>query len=253
MKGEVLLNKRMKIKVFWDRLSSKKWLVVAGLIFGLIVSATMILGYILAEKAKQERLAIQEEAAKVVESAPKRQIKRVFLEREGKEGTEYIEILWGGTINIYDKNRKLVKSTTQGFGRIFSLFDDVNQELDRLLNSSGGRCVITVETNLGNYTKDCSSNSGNGGTDVLDEIDKIIENAFAPTPTMAPTNTPAPTNPAATVTPTSAVSIQPLISVTPDPSQPTPLPSYMLVPPFKCEDYHSNKPFIISNIICGVD
>jgi hypothetical protein len=237
---------------------STRLLVIVGVAFGLIVALALMISFLIAEKARQEIANRQELVTNAPLTPTKRQVKRIYLERDSPEGTEYIEITWNGTINIYDKNHQLKKTGLQGFARINSIFDDIDRHWNEIIKGFGGNCRLTIETNLGNTEVNCGGNNtgGNGsgaGSDIIKEIEDITDNTFAPTPTPNPTHTPYPGQPTATPTEVAALNTpSPTTTLLPGEPTPTSLPGYMTAPPFKCEDYQSNKPFIISNIICNI-
>jgi hypothetical protein len=233
---------------------SARILVIVGIVFGLVLIVVLAASFLLATRTRESMLAHQSLKSTVPQVATKRQVKRIFLERETENGIEYIEILANGTINVYDLNHKLIKTGLQGFSRINSLFDDIDRHWDTLFGGSKGKCRLTIETNFGITVIDCGGSSGGGGTgeDIIDDIEEITDNTFEPTPTFAPTSNPAPTIPWPTDTPWPTYLPTPNLSITPGGPTPTPLPGYMTAPPFRCEDYKLNHPFAISNVICGL-
>jgi hypothetical protein len=236
---------------------SNKVLVIAGIIFGVVMVTTLVVSFLLAQKAKTEITNRQTLTNTGVGPDTGRQVKRIEFKRATANGDEYLEILWDGTVNTYDNDHKLIRTGKQGFARIDSLFSNIDKHWAEMTDIGGGGCVsLTIETNVGTTVINCHSGGGSGGVgnDLIKEIVDVTDDTFAPTPTFAPTNTPAVGRPEPTWTPYPTYGPPPpTITGGGTGPTPTPLPGYMTAPPFKCSDYHSSKPFIISNIICGLD
>lgn len=236
---------------------SPKALLAFSFAFVICLIITILAAYALAVRTRDQ----VERSHTLVYSPPttpiKQQVQRVLLRRIGPNGVEYLEILSEGTVNLYDANMKLIKSGLQGFGRLTNLFINLEQKLAG--GASSFSCpkeyTLTLFTNIGTYTckPDGSSDWGLPTQDLIDELEDIVDDTFAPTPTLRPTSTPPAIPPSKTPTPQ-------ILNLTPQPTgpdwnplTPTPLPGYMTAPPFSCSDYEVGRPFTISNVICGVD
>lgn len=236
-----------------------KPLIVLGVIFFLLISVLIFAGLRASSLFRQNYEQSQSEQLNPPLTPVKRDIKRVLLKQTLEDGSiQFIEILPNGLVNIYDENMSLIKSDLSSYYKVRRLYQKINQNLDSLTSDSSGNLIFTIDTNQGRFTiifdqtiKDLIHDIIN---DILDDIEDIVDEAFAPTPTLAPTATLAPNAP--TPTPITFPTTPPFgPSPTPDPSAtPTPLPDYMTAPPFSCDDYrYLNRPINISNIICGVD
>lgn len=248
----------MPDSLLYRRGSSHKMLYLLGLVFGGCLILVILVAYGLARLTSQK---IQEsrELTYVAPVTTTDHVKKALLRRHTDHGDEILEILEDGTVNLYDANMRLIKSGLQGFGRLTNLF----KNFDDLLKAGNRQFVcpiayqLTLVTSLGTYT--CTPPEANqtlpGTDDLIDEFEDMVDDTFAPTPTYRPTNTPAPTTAPGYPTATPAPFVPTPRVTDPDwnPLTPTPLPEYMLAPPFSCSDYHLNHPFTISNVICGAD
>ena len=241
---------------------SSRSLILVGLIF---VVCLIVLGgfaYGFAYRTRQQMLANQQVNYTPPTTPTKKQIKRILLRYSSAAGVQYLEILANGTINLYDQNMKLLKSGLRGFGQVNSLFDDITKNWDYWKDHmlGNGNYTLIIDTNTGQYTFVITGGGVTGGSGGSNPVDDLIgglidlgNDTFTPTPTPHPTPTPPIHPPTPTPTPETYPTMTPDPNVTPNPLTPTPLPGYVTAPPFKCEDYKSDHPFIISNIICGLD
>lgn len=227
--------------------------VLAG-VFILITALVMGLAYLIAQRTQEQIMSNQALDSQASTTPTKRQIRLLTL--EGLADSETYEIGLDGIIKIYDQNGVLLKSSLQGLGRITSLFSDLNQFLQTCTQNPPfvpNAYKLTLVTNLGICIVYIPMTGGGSSGDLITGIKDLVDDTFAPTPTMAPTNTPYPGY--ISPTPTSTTTY-PSITSGPTPigggPTPTPLPGYLTAPPFECSDYVSSRPFAISNVICGL-
>jgi len=246
---------------------SKKILLTFGISFALIAVLLVMAGIAMNNRAREAFLLRQAQEQASPQTAVKRQVKRVLLKRESKEGIEYIEILPNGQVNIYDENFNLKKSGTQGYTTVNNLYDKINRNLDSLdqLNFGGNaKYTLTVETNQGSTTIIIDNNGGDVGgdgldddlEDIIEDIEDIEDEVENPPPTASPQPSPTigPSPTGFIPTPSATPVISPTPTPSPGPGTPTPLPGYMTAPPFTCDDYDNlGRPVIISNTTCGAD
>ncbi|OGV96525.1 hypothetical protein A2W24_03355 [Microgenomates group bacterium RBG_16_45_19] len=231
-----------------------KSLLVVGLIFLACLVVIGLLAYGFAYRARQQMLLNQELRYTPPTTPTQHQVKRVLLKRLGPNGLEYLEILADGTVNLYDADMNLIKSGLQGFGRVNSLLDDIakNMKLWQLNLRGRGNYTLIVETNMGTYTYTITG-GGSGDSDlddILDNLEDLGNDTFAPTPIPQPTTIVPTAPPGASPTPTTSYLPGITPTLPPNPLTPTPLPGYMTAPPFSCNDYYLNRPITISNILC---
>jgi hypothetical protein len=231
-------------------------LLILSLIFIVLIITALVVTYLAAVRTRERLASSQELSYQKPAKATVRQIKKIILERDTPTGTEFLEISENGQVCLYDAQHVQIKCGFQGYARTRSVFNDLNNQLDHWLKglSLTGYRKLTVETNLGTIVVDLHGGSGGGGGGIIDEIEDLGNDTFTPTPTLIPTPTLKPNQPEPTLTPTPVwPTFGPTIVVTPGLPTPTPLPAYLLLPPFKCEDYKLNHPFTISNVVCNAN
>lgn len=231
---------------------SAKLITLLSLIFLVILGGVFAITASIANLTGQRIAQTQEVNPASPSITIKRQIKRILLKKETNAGTFFYEIFQNGQVNIYDANMNLLKSGLQGFGRTNSLFDDIDKLMELLKNNLKSGYTLIVETTTGTETYIGTGTGGNKQIDdLIGNIEDLVNDTFAPTPTIAPTHTPVPGQPTRTPTPSpTGHLLNPTVTPTLNPLTPTPLPGYMTAPPFKCEDYDISRPFTISNVMC---
>lgn len=231
---------------------------ILATIFIIIMAAVLFLSYLFASRTREQIESQQNVQTEAPTTPIKRQIHHITLEKltETGELVRY-EIGLDGSITIYDEQGNIIKTGLQGIGRISRLFSDIDRYFTQCNQNPPfipNAYKVTIITSLGTCVIYIPIADSRGGSDIISGIDDIVDDTFAPTPTLAPTNTPYPGY--ISPTPTNTPSNPPY---TPGPTTfstgptPSPLPGYLTDPPFKCSDYHASRPFAISNVICGLN